>query len=80
MRNTMRVQRAIKEISQEQLAAALNVTRQTINAIELRKFNPSVLLCLKMAKYFGKSIDEIFILEEEDIELINFNIKTERIV
>ena len=67
MKNTLRVQRAIKEITQEELANALQVSRQAINAIELKKYNPSTVLSLKMARYFGKPVEEIFILEEDDI-------------
>jgi putative transcriptional regulator len=66
MRNTMRVQRAIKEITQEELANALNVARQSINAIELRKFVPSVKLALQMADYFKIPVDQLFYLEEHE--------------
>lgn len=53
------------EISQQELANALGVTRLTIHSIETGKFNPSVLLALKIAKYFNKTIEEIFDLYEE---------------
>lgn len=66
MRNTIKVQRAIANITQEQLAQKLGVTRQTIHAIETNKYVPSTLLALKMAQLFQTSVQEIFILEEGD--------------
>jgi putative transcriptional regulator len=57
------------EMSQEDLAKAVGVTRQTIHSIEKGKFVPSVLLALKLARFFGKHADEIFyIIEEEENE------------
>lgn len=53
------------EISQQELANAVGVTRLTIHSIEKGKFNPSVLLALKIARFFKKPVDEIFYLEEE---------------
>lgn len=67
MKNTLKVQRAIKNVTQEKLAEAIGVSRQTINSIEAGKYVPSTLLALKMARYFGKSVEEIFILEENDL-------------
>lgn len=64
MENNLRVLRAIKDISQEQLAEALGVTRQTIHAVENDKYNPSLELAFKLAKFFGKSIEEVFIHKE----------------
>jgi len=66
MKNSIRVQRAIKEITQKQLAEQLGVSRQTVNAIETGKFVPSTLLALKIAAIFGKPFNEIFWLEESD--------------
>jgi putative transcriptional regulator len=66
MKNRIKVQRAIKNITQDQLSTELGVSRQTINAIELGKYSPSAVLALKMAKYFGVSVEEIFELEEGD--------------
>ena len=66
MKNNIRVERAIVRISQQQLADAVGVSRQTINAIEAGKFVPSTLLALKIASVFKKSIDDIFQLEESD--------------
>jgi len=51
-------------MSQEELAKAIKVSRQTINAIENGRFNPSVLLVLQMAKLLNKKVEEIFFLEE----------------
>ena len=53
------------EISQQELANALGVTRLTIHSVETGKFNPSVMLALKIAKYFNKTVEEIFNLYEE---------------
>ena len=66
MKNTIRVERAIKDITQQDLAAAVGVSRQTINSIEAARYVPSTVLALKIARYFGKTVDEIFTLEEED--------------
>jgi len=54
------------EISQQDLANAVSVTRLTIHSIEKGKFNPSVSLALKISKFFGKSVEEIFYLFEDD--------------
>ena len=54
-----------QEMSQQQLADAVGVTRQTISSIEKSKFVPSALLALKIARYFGKTVEEIFSMEEE---------------
>jgi putative transcriptional regulator len=56
------------EISQQELANMVGVTRLTIHSIETGKFNPSVKLALKIADYFNKSVEEIFYLEEEQIK------------
>lgn len=66
MKNTIKVQRAIREITQEDLAKIISVTRQTINAMEKNKYVPSTVLALKIARYFEKPVEEIFILEETD--------------
>jgi putative transcriptional regulator len=54
------------EMSQEELANAIGVTRQTIHSIEKGKFVPSTLLALKLARFFGKTVDEIFYIIEDD--------------
>ena len=66
MKNTIRVQRAILDITQEALAKRVNVSRQTINTIEAGKYVPSTLLALKLAEVFNKTVEEIFSLEESD--------------
>jgi putative transcriptional regulator len=66
MKNKIRVARAEERITQQQLADAVGVSRQTINAIESGKFVPSTVLALKIAQNFGKSVEEIFQLEEND--------------
>lgn len=68
MTNNIRVERAIKRITQQQLAELVKVSRQTINAIEQGKYVPSTVLALKIAKVFEKSLDDIFQLEESDWE------------
>ena len=66
MKNRIRVERAEKRITQQELAEQCGVSRQTINAIEAGKFIPSTVLALKIARTFGKQVEEIFELEEED--------------
>jgi putative transcriptional regulator len=66
MRNTIKVERARKNITQAELAEVLNVSRLTVHSIEVGKFNPSVLIALKMARYFNIAVEEIFILDEAD--------------
>ena len=66
MRNNIKVERAIKNITQKELADIISVSRQTINAIETGKYVPSTVLALKIAKFFGKTVDDIFTLEDED--------------
>ena len=62
MKNNIRVERARLRVSQQQLAEAIGVTRQTIYAIENDKFIPSTELALKMSAYFGKTVNELFSL------------------
>jgi putative transcriptional regulator len=66
MKNTVRVERAIVDITQQQLADAIGVSRNTINSIESGRYVPSTVLALKIARYFGKPTDAIFALDEED--------------
>lgn len=66
MQNNIKVERAIKDITQEELAKAVSVTRQTINAMEKNKYVPSTVLALKIARLFGKPVEEIFFLEDTD--------------
>lgn len=66
MKNTIKVERAIKDITQQDLAVAIGVNRQTINSIESGRYVPSTLLALKIAAYFGKTVNDIFQLEDGD--------------
>jgi putative transcriptional regulator len=66
MKNTIRIERAIQNLTQAELAEKVNVSRQTIIAIESNKYVPSTVLALKIAKVFSKTIEEIFTLEETD--------------
>ena len=66
MTNTLRVERAIHNLTQGELAQKIGVSRQTINAIESNKYIPSTVLALKMARLFQKPVESIFQLEEGD--------------
>jgi putative transcriptional regulator len=66
MKNNIKVERAINNLTQEELANRVGVSRQTINAMEANKYVPSTVLALKIAKVFNRLVEEIFILEEED--------------
>ena len=66
MKNTIRVERAIKDMTQAELAQKVDVSRQTINAIEAAKYVPSTVLALKIARLFGKTVNEVFELEAGD--------------
>lgn len=66
MKNNIRVERAIKGFTQEDLANKVSVSRQTINAMEANKYVPSTVLALKIAKVFNKTVEDIFILEKTD--------------
>ncbi|MFD2588502.1 helix-turn-helix transcriptional regulator [Croceitalea marina] len=66
MKNNLKVQRAIKDLTQEDLAKLLGVSRQTINSIEKNRYVPSTVLALKLSKVFGISVNDIFKLEVED--------------
>ncbi len=65
MNNNIRVERAIKRISQQELAEAIGVSRQTIFSIENNKYVPSTELALKLSAYFGKSVNDLFWLEDD---------------
>jgi len=66
MNNKIKVERAVNNLTQEQLAEKVSVTRQTINAIELKKFIPSTVLAMKICKVFNKTIEDVFSLEENE--------------
>jgi len=65
MQTNIKELRARKSISQEELAKAVDVRRETINALEKGKYNPSLGLAYKIAQYFGSSIEDIFIFDED---------------
>ena len=66
MKNTLKVERAIKNITQAELADLVKVSRQNINAVETGKYVPSTVLALKIALVFWKKVEDIFILEDSD--------------
>lgn len=66
MINHIKIERSKKDMTQQELADKVGVSRQTINAIEKNKFNPSTLLALKIAKVFSVSINDLFFLEPDD--------------
>ena len=66
MKNRIKIERAILNITQEELAERTNVSRQSINAVESGKYVPSTILALKIAQVFGKNVNEVFELEEND--------------
>lgn len=65
MKNRLEEIRKSRGIRQEELAAVLAVSRQTIGSLENGRYNPSILLAFKIARYFGMQIEDIFIYEEE---------------
>lgn len=65
MKNCLEELRKQRGITQEELAMALEVSRQTIGSLENGRYNPSILLAFKIARYFDKRIEDIFIYEEE---------------
>ena len=65
MKNNIKKLRNELKISQKNLAQSLRVSRQTINAIETGKFDPSLTLTIKITRFFNKSLEEIFIMGEE---------------
>ena len=66
MKNRLEEIRKAKGITQEELANALEVSRQTVGSLENGRYNASLGLAHKLARYFGRTIEEIFIFEEED--------------
>lgn len=65
MKNRLEEIRKERGIKQEELASILEVSRQTISSLESGRYNPSILLAFKIAKYFDKTIEEVFIYEED---------------
>ncbi|AWW27482.1 MULTISPECIES: helix-turn-helix transcriptional regulator [Acetobacterium] len=68
MKNRLEEVRKLNGIKQEELALALEVSRQTIGSLENGRYNPSIILAFKIARYFEMSIEDIFIYEEEKNE------------
>jgi putative transcriptional regulator len=68
MNNTIRVERARYKITQAELAEKVDVSRQTIHAIETGKFVPSTVLALKIAKFFKVKLEEIFQLDNKEVD------------
>ncbi|HPP31853.1 MAG TPA: helix-turn-helix transcriptional regulator [Soehngenia sp.] len=68
MKNKLEELRKKKGITQEELASALEVSRQTIGALENGRYNPSIILAFKISRYFGLPIEEIFIYQEDENE------------
>ncbi len=66
MKNRLEEIRKAQGIRQEELAAALEVSRQTIGSLENGRYNPSIVLAIKIARYFRMAVEEIFIYEEEE--------------
>ena len=66
MKNRLEALRKARGIKQEELAQILEVSRQTIGSLENGRYNPSILLAFKIARFFGLSIEEIFLYEEDD--------------
>ena len=66
MKNNIKVERAIHDLTQADLAEKIGVSRQTINAMEKNKYVPSTVLALKLARLFNKPVEEIFCLEDHE--------------
>jgi putative transcriptional regulator len=66
MKNNLKIERAIHNLTQAKLAEMIGVSRQTVNAMELNKYVPSTVLALKIAKIFKKHVNEIFFLDKND--------------
>jgi len=66
MKNNLKVERAIHDLTQAGLANKIGVSRQSINAMEKNKYVPSTVLALKIAKLFNKPVESIFFLEDDD--------------
>ena len=66
MQNTIKVERAISNLTQDDLAKKIGVSRQTINSIEANRYVPSTVLALKLSELFNKSVNEFFKLSDDD--------------
>lgn len=67
MKNRIETIRKERGILQDEMAKAMGVSRQTISSLENGRYNPSIMLAYKIAKYFGMTIEDVFIFEEEEI-------------
>ncbi|MCG9899241.1 MAG: helix-turn-helix transcriptional regulator [Sediminibacterium sp.] len=67
MKNKIKIERAIHNLTQEELAQKIGVSRQTINALEANKYVPSTVLALKLSQLFGKSVNDLFELDASDV-------------
>ena len=68
MKNRIEEIRKAREIRQEEFARLIGVSRQTVSSLETGRYNPSIYLAYRIAKYFGMTIEEVFIFEEEESE------------
>ncbi|MFV8321718.1 helix-turn-helix transcriptional regulator [Flavobacterium sp. LB3P21] len=66
MKNRLKIERAILNLTQEELAEKIGVSRQTINSIETNRFVPSTVLALKLSRLFGKPVNDFFELDDDD--------------
>ena len=66
MKNRLKIERAILNLTQEELADKIGVSRQTINSIETNRFVPSTVLALKLSRLFGKPVNDFFELDDDD--------------
>ena len=67
MKNRIEAIRKERGIRQEEFAKSLGVSRQTISSLENGRYNPSILLAYRIAKYFGMTIEEVFVFDEEEL-------------
>ena len=70
MKNRLEELRKKRGIKQEELAEILEVSRQTVGSLENGRYNPSIILAIKIARFFGMSVEEVFIYEEDENEKI----------
>lgn len=68
MKNRIEAIRKERGIRQDEFARLMGVSRQTISSLETGRYNPSIFLAYKIAKYFGMSIEEVFIFDEEEMK------------
>ena len=66
LKNSLKIERAIKDLTQDDLARLIGVSRQTVNSIEKNRYVPSTVLALKISGIFGKTVNDIFELEDSD--------------